>query len=139
MNRAYLSGLADAGAASEDKATGRRCLNVPVGFLFSQDLTAGQSRVDLSQTVDADADFYWRGWKWFETGAAALMTARFGLLNGYYLSNAQWPMVQLNQRSITPEIRITAGGFIRIEATNGDVATRRLKILFWGVKRYFRE
>lgn len=116
---------------------GRACLNVPAFFVFAQDLTTGQSRVDLAQSVNGDADFWWRGWKYVDTGAAYLMLARFRLLNGYYLSNALMPMVHLNLRSVTPELRIPAGGFIGIEGNNTDAVTRKLKIIFYGVERYY--
>jgi len=136
MDQAHAAQLTATGAASKDKQ-GRKCLNVPAFFQFTQDLTAGESRIDLSQSVDADADFYWRGWKYVDTGALYTMTVRFGLLNGYYLSNVAYPLQHINLRSITPELRIPAGGFIRIEAANADVATRKLKIVFFGVKRFY--
>jgi hypothetical protein len=128
--------LEAAGAVAADRE-GRRCLNLPVFYPFSQDLTAAESRLDLAQTVDSDADFYWRGTVYVETGGAFLLLVRYRLLSGYYLSNAAYPIAQMSKRAVTPELRIAAGGFIGIEATNNDVATRRLKIIFHGVKRYF--
>lgn len=138
MNSNQASELMAAGATATDKE-GRKCLNTPAFFPFSQDLTAGELRLDLSQTVDGDADFYWRGWRFIDTGAGVLMRCRFRLLNGYYLSNALWPMSILNNRGITSEVRIPAGGFIGVEAQNTDVSTRKLKVIFYGVKRYFLE
>lgn len=136
MDQAQAVQLAATGAATTDKQ-GRRCLNVPALFQFSQDLTAGESRIDLTQSVDTDADFYMRGWKYVDTGGAYTMLVRFGLLNGYYLSNVAYPLAIQNLRAITPELRIPAGGFIRIEATNNDVSTRKLKLVFIGVKRFY--
>ena len=136
MDTTQANALAATGAATIDKE-GRACLNVPAFFPFAQDLNAGDLRLDLTQTVDGDADFYWRGTVWLDTGAGFLMRARFRLLNGYYLSNALYPMFQVTQRGDTPEMRIPAGGFIGIEAQNNDVVTRKLKIIFVGVKRYY--
>jgi len=139
MNSTQAYELAAAGAVNTDDA-GRSCLNTPAFFPFAQDLAASELRLDLIQTVDGDADFYWRGVRCIDTGAGVLMRVRFRLLNGYYLSNALYPMVsQLNNRGITPELRIPAGGFIGIEAQNTDVATRKLKLIFYGVKRYYLE
>lgn len=136
MDQTQAAALVAAGAvASTDQ--GRPCLNLPAFFPFAQDLTAGQLRLDLLQSVDTDADFYMRGWKFIDTGAGYLMLARFRLLTGYYLSNALMPMVHLNLRSVTPALRIPAGGFIGIEGNNTDVVTRKLKIIFFGVKRYY--
>lgn len=136
LAQAQADALVAAGALTSTD-NGRQCLNVPAFFLFSQDLTAGQLRLDLQQTVSGDADFYWRGWKFQDTGAAYLMLCRFRLLSGYYLSNVLWPMVHLNQRAVTPALRIAAGGFIGIEANNTDVVTRKLKVIFYGVKRFY--
>jgi len=138
MNQNQAYELAAAGATSTDKE-GRKCLNTPAFFPFAQDLTAGETRLDLAQTVDGDADFYWRGVKFLDTGAGVLMRVRLRLLNGYYLSNALYPMSILDNRGITPELKIPAGGFIGIEAQNNDVSTRKLKLVFIGVKRYFLE
>jgi hypothetical protein len=136
LAQAQADALVAAGAvASTDK--GRACLNVPSFLLFSQDMDAGVFRLDLAQSVASDADFFWRGWKFLDTGAGYLMLARFRLLSGYYLSNQLWPMVHLNLRAVTPELRIQAGGFIGIEAQNNDAVTRRLKIIFFGTKRYY--
>ena len=136
LDQAHAEAMVAAGAAATDHQ-GRACLNVPAFFTFAQDVLAAQTLLDLSQTVDADADFYWRGWKFVDTGAAYLMLTRFRLLNGYYLSNVLMPMVHLNNRAVGGELRIPAGGFIGIEANNTDVVTRKLKIIFFGVKRYF--
>ena len=138
MNNDQANELAAAGAATKDK-DGRACLNVAAFFPFQQDLTAGELRLDMTQTVDGDADFYWRGTRFLDTGAGLLMRARFRLLNGYYLSNALWPMSLCDYESYTPEFRIPAGGFIGIEGQNNDVATRKLKIVFIGVKRFYLE
>jgi hypothetical protein len=135
LAQATADALVAAGATATEK--GRACLNVPAFFLFSQDLTAGQFRLDLAQSVPSDADFYWRGWKFLDTGAGYLMLVRYRLLSGYYLSNQLWPMVHLNQRAVTPELRIPAGGYIGIEANNTDVVTRKLKIIFYGTKRFY--
>lgn len=135
MDLVQANALVAAGAAVQKH--GRACLNVPAFYPFQQDLTANETRLDLTQSVDTDADFYWRGWKWIDTGASYLMLARFGLLNGYYLSNVMLPGVHYNLRAVTPELRITAGGFIKIEAQNTDAVTRKLKIVFFGVKRYY--
>jgi hypothetical protein len=116
----------------------RPCLNVPVWYPFSQTLLTGETRLDLQQTVDSDADFYLRGWKWLDLeDAGHLILARFRLLNGYYLSNALMPMVQADLRSITPELKIPAGGFIGIEATNLDASSHKMKVIFFGVKRFY--
>jgi hypothetical protein len=136
MDQSQAAALVAAGAtASNDH--GRPCLNLPSFYPFAFDLVAGALRLDLQQAVDTDADFYLRGWKWIDTGAAYLMLARWRLLNGYYLSNVLMPMVHLNLRAVTPELRIPAGGFIGIEGNNTDVVTRKLKFIFFGVKRYY--
>lgn len=135
MDTVQANALVAAGATTTKN--GRACLNVPAFYPFQQDLTAGEVRLDLTQSVDTDADFYWRGWKWIDTGGAYKVIARFGLLNGYYLANIMFPGVHYNLRSVTPELRISAGGFIKIEAQNTDAVTRRLKIIFFGVKRYY--
>jgi hypothetical protein len=136
LAQATADGLIAAGA-TVTASNGRACLNVPTFLLFSQNLTAGQLRLDLQQSVPNDADFFWRGWKWVDTGAGLLMLGRFRLLTGYYLSNVLWPMNLLNLRSVTPELRIAAGGYIGIEAQNTDAVTRKLKIIFFGTKRYY--
>ncbi len=138
MNRNQAYELAAAGGATTDDE-GRKCLNVPAFFPFAQDLTAGELRLDFSQTVDGDADFYWRGTRWIDNGAGLLMRARFRLQNGYYLANALWPMFVLDYDSKTPEMKIQAGGFIGIEAQNLDAVTRKIECVFMGVKRYFLE
>jgi hypothetical protein len=136
LGQAQADAMVAAGAASTTP-NGRTCLNVPVFYVFAQDITAGQLRLDLSQTVASDADFYWRGWKYLDTGAGLLSLTRFRLLSGYYLSNALMPMSKLDLRSVTPEMRIPAGGFIGIETQNNDSVTRKLKIIFYGAKRYY--
>lgn len=136
LSQVQADALVAAGATSTTQ-NGRACLNVPSFLLFSQDLTAGQLRLDLAQSVPSNADFWWRGWKFLDTGAGDLMLVRFRLLSGYYLSNALWPMNNLNIRAVTPELRIAAGGFIGIEGNNTDAVTRKLKIIFYGTRRYF--
>jgi hypothetical protein len=141
MDTVQANAMVAAGAAVTKQ--GRSCLNVPAFYPFQQDLAASETRLDLTQSVDTDADFYWRGWKWIDhvdadtTTAGYTLLARFGLLNGYYLANTMFPGIHFNLRSVTPELRITAGGFIKIEAQNTDVVTRKLKIIFFGVKRYY--
>jgi hypothetical protein len=135
MDSDKANAMVAAGAAGSKD--GRPCLNVPQCYPFSVDIDAGVTRLDLSQSVDSDADFWWRGWKFVDTGAAYLMLVRFRLLNQYYLSNDLWPMVHQNLRGMTPEIKIAASGFIGIEATNNDAVTRKLRINFFGVKRYY--
>lgn len=136
MDQSQAAALVAAGATA-GTFNGRPCLNLPAFYPFAQDLTSGQLRLDMSQSVDTDADFFWRGWKFVDVGAGYLMLARFRLLNGYYLSNALLPVVHLDRRAVTPELRIPAGGFIGIEGQNNDVVTRKLKFIFYGVKRYF--
>ena len=138
MNQSQADELKAAGATTTDKE-GRQCFNVPAFFPFQQDLTAGELRLDMAQTVDGDADFYWRGLRLLDTGGGITMRVRLRLLNGYYLSNALLPMNMLNYRGITPELRIPAGGFIGIEGQNLDAVTRKLKLVFVGVKRYSLE
>lgn len=136
MDSNQANAMVAAGAAGANKG-GRPCLNVPVFYPFTFELAAGEIRLDLSQSVDADADFWWRGWKWIDTGAGYDMLARFRLLNQYYLSNDLLPMVHLDQRAVTPELKIPASGFIGIEANNGTVETLKVRINFYGVKRYY--
>lgn len=135
MDSDQASAMVAAGAAGSKN--GRPCLNVPVFYPFSQDLDAGVTRLDLSQSVDADADFWWRGWKFIDTDAGYSMLVRFRLLNQYYLSNDLMPLTHLNLRAVTPEIKIPASGFIGIEATNSAGQTFKLRIDFFGVKRYY--
>jgi len=135
MDTNQASAMVAAGAAGSKN--GRPCLNVPVFYPFSQDLAAGETRLDLSQSVDTDADFWWRGWKFVTADTGYLLTVRFRLLNQYYLSNDLMPLVHLDLRAVTPEIRIPASGFIGIEATNGTGGTLKLRIDFFGVKRYY--
>lgn len=135
MDSNQANAMVAAGAAGSKE--GRPCLNVPVFFPFSQDLESGETRLDLSQSVDADADFWWRGWKFIDEGAGYLMRARFRLLNQYYLSNDLMPLSQSNLRAVTPELKIPASGFIGIEAVNGLGETVKLRIIFFGVKRYY--
>lgn len=135
MDSSQANAMVAAGASST--SAGRPCLNVPVFYPFAFDLATTETRLDLSQTVDSDADFFWRGWKFVDTGAGYLMRARFRLLNQYYMSNDLMPMIHVDLRAVTPEIRIPASGFIGIEGNNTDVTTRKLKIIFFGVKRFY--
>jgi hypothetical protein len=135
LGQAQAAGMVAAGAAST--SNGRTCLNVPAFYVFAQDIDSGELRLDFSQTVASNADFWWRGWKYFDTGAGLLSLTRFRLLSGYYLSNVLMPMSKINLRSVTPEMRIPAGGFIGIESQNNDSVTRKLKIVFYGVERYY--
>jgi hypothetical protein len=135
LGQAQADAMVAAGAASTSE--GRNCLNVPTFYVFAQDIAAGVMRLDLSQTVSSTADFWWRGWKYIDTGAGFLSLTRFRLLSGYYLSNVLMPMSRLNLRAVTPEMRIPAGGFIGIESQNNDAVTRKLKIIFYGVQRYY--
>jgi len=145
MTAEQQAALVETGAAVNDKRTGRKCLNVPVFYSFNQDVAAGAQRLDFQQTVDSEYnefgyyDFWWRGWKYIDTGAAFLMLVRFRLPAGYYLANDPWPIQQMNQRAITPELRVPAGTFLGIEATNNDAVSRKLKLIVWGVKRVFLE
>lgn len=136
LGQDQANAMVAAGATQTDDH-GRACLNVPKWYLFAQDVANGVLSLDLQQTVDSDADFFWRGWKYVDTGAGYLSLTRFRLLNGYYLSNVLLPLVHYNQRAVTMELRIPAGGFIGIESQNNDSVTRKLKIIFYGVKRYY--
>lgn len=142
QSQQFLAGLAAAGAAVVDDASGRRCLNVEAVFPFTAELAAGALRLDLSQTVGADADFYWRGWRWVPDGLGAgdsLVRARLSTSGGYYFANSVAPLGLVGAYSITKEVLIPAGGFIRIEAENQDVIARRLRIIFTGVQRFWME
>src|SRR5215467_12354324 len=119
MDQTQAAALVAAGAVQTTDA-GRPCLNLPIAFPFSQVLAASTSRLDLSQTVDGDADFFWRGWKYIDIGAGFNLWVRLGLLSGYYLSNVPFPVAQTTLRTVTPELRVPAGGLIQIEAINHD-------------------
>lgn len=135
MEKTQAQALIDTGAVQT--MNGRPCLNVPLFIPFSVSLAAGATRLDLAQSVPGDADFFWRGTWYDPTNTGNLFLVRFRLATGYYMSNVAMPMDQLNVRAITGEIRIPAGNPIGIEATNGTVGTVLLKIVFWGVKRYY--
>jgi hypothetical protein len=112
-------------------------VEAPFDYIYDVVLTADQSLVDQTVSVDVDADFELRGVLIAVSSGSFSMRWNDG--QGYYVQNQE--LLNNNFSSLTPypsfpSLVIVAGGRIGVDITDLSSATNTVQVVFRGVKVY---